>query len=79
MWCLTRPAPPVILDNELIECGVRPYQQIEDGAQVRLYLFLIGKLGYFYFVVARRLAILPVIPAKVVEEEPSARPEEPLR
>jgi hypothetical protein len=74
-----RPAPPVILDHELIECGVRPDQQIEDGAQVRLYSFLIGKLGYFYFVVPRRLAMLLVIPAEIVEEEPSARPEEPLR
>jgi hypothetical protein len=78
MWCLTRPAPPVILDNELIECGIRPYQQIEDGTQVRLCPFLIGKPGYFYFVVPRCLAMLLVIPAEIVEEEPSTRPEEPM-
>ena len=64
----------MILDDELIECRVRPYQQIEDGAQMRLYSFLIGKLGYFYFIVPRRIAVLLVIPAEVVEEEPSARP-----
>ena len=69
----------MILNHELIECRVRPYQQIEDGAQMRLCSFLIGKLGYFYFVVPRRLAMLLVIPAEIVEEEPSARPEEPLR
>ena len=46
---------------------------------MRLCSFLIGKLGYFYLVVARRLAMLLVIPAEVVEEEPSARPEQPLR
>src|SRR6478609_3344458 len=74
-----RPAPPVILDHELIECRVRPYQQVEDGAQVRLYPFLIGKLGYLYFVMPRRLAVLLVIPAEVVEQEPSARPQEPFR
>jgi hypothetical protein len=69
----------VILDDELIECRVRPYQQIEDGAQMRLYSFLIGKPGYFYFVVPGRLAVLLVIPAEIVEEEPSAWPEEPFR
>src|SRR5689334_12135 len=44
-----------------------------------LYSFLIGKLRYFYFVVPGRLAMLLVIPAEIVEEEPSARPQEPLR
>jgi hypothetical protein len=39
----------VILNHELIECRVRPYQQIEDGAQMRLCSFLIGKLVYLYF------------------------------
>ena len=69
----------MILNHELIECRVRPYQQIEDGAQMRLCSFLIRKLSYFYFVVPRRLAMLLVIPAEIVEEEPSARPQEPLR
>src|SRR2546429_129849 len=46
---------------------------------MRLYSFLIGKPGYFYFIVPGRLAVLLVIPAEIVEEEPSARPEEPFR
>ena len=63
----------------MIECRIRPYEQIEDGAQVRLYSFLIGKLGYLYLVMPWHLAILLVTPAKVVEEEPSARPEKFFR
>jgi hypothetical protein len=31
--------------RSLIECRVRSYQQIEDGAQMRLCSFLIGKPG----------------------------------
>jgi hypothetical protein len=62
----------------LIECGICPYQQIEDGTQVRLYSFLIGKPGYFYFVVPRCFAMRFVIPTEIVEQEPAARPEEPF-
>src|ERR1700745_3845799 len=69
----------MILNHELIECRVRPYQQIEDRTQMRLCSFLIRKLGYFYFVVLRRLAMLLVIPAEIVKEKPSARPQKPLR
>src|SRR6266700_5561741 len=76
---LACPAPPVILNDELVEGGVRPHQQIEDRAQLRLRSLRLGQLLHVNLIMPLLIRrMLLVVPAEVIEQQPAAWAQQPF-